>query len=66
MDQIKALFQQYYGPDNPQRGWYIVLTACIVLFLNKGSRRFGGIMFIVVLVSMFMWDWLAEVYRQFT
>jgi hypothetical protein len=55
-----------YGPDNPNRVWYILMTLCVLACISKGTRRAGGIGFISLLALMFISRWLVDTYRSFT
>mgnify|MGYP001551975045 FL=1 len=54
----------YYGPDQPQRMWYWVLTAFLVLCFPKGTRRYGGIGLSVGLLAFVVWSFLGDVFKQ--
>lgn|GEM_PF-4162773 len=64
--QIPPILIQIYGPENPNRGWYYILTVCVLMLFFRNYRRMGGIAFIFFLCAMLIWNWLQELYRQFT
>lgn len=66
LDKVKAFLIHYYGPDNSQQKWYILLTVLAILWLPRSTRRLAGILFIVACVSWFVARWVMEAYRQYT
>jgi hypothetical protein len=63
---VPPVLVNLYGPDNPNRGWIFVLTACVLLCLPRATRRLGAIGFISVFIAMFIWNFLNNTYQQMT
>jgi hypothetical protein len=63
---LQPIFDQLYGPDSPYRIYSFLLTACVVMWFPKPTRRFGGIAFFVILVVMVVILWLKDVMISFT
>jgi hypothetical protein len=71
MEQVQGIFEKvkeyavyYYGPEQPQRMWYFVLTAFLVLCIPKGTRRYGGIGLAVGILAFVVWTFLSDVFQQ--
>lgn len=57
---------QIYGPKNPDRVWFILMTICVLMLFFQNYRRIGGIGLVSLFLMMLMWNWLQDVYKQFT
>lgn len=55
-----------YGPKNPDRIWYILMTICVLMLFFQNYRRVGGIGLVSLFIMMCLWNWLQAVYKQFT
>lgn len=54
----------YFGPDQPQRMWYVVMAACFLALFPQGTRRFGGVGLIGVIVVFAAWNFLSDTFTQ--
>ncbi|GAB4465328.1 MAG: hypothetical protein OHK0029_35920 [Armatimonadaceae bacterium] len=64
--QIPPILIEIYGPENPNRVWYILMTICVLMLFFRNYRRFGSLSFLFLLGSMFVWNYLQDMYKQFT
>jgi hypothetical protein len=63
-EKIKEYAVYYYGPEQPQRMWYFVLTAFLFLCFPKGTRRYGAIGLSVGLLAFVVWGFLSTTFEQ--
>lgn len=66
MDKIKEFFITYYGPDNPQQKWFILLTVLALFWFPRGTRRLAGILFLVACACWFVAHYLMWAFYQYT
>jgi hypothetical protein len=62
--RVKEYAIYYYGPEQPQQMWYVVLTAFLFLCFPKGTRRYGGIGLSVGILAFVVWSFLSDVFEQ--
>ena len=54
----------YFGPDQPQRMWYVVMAACFLAIFPQGTRRMGGFGLVGVLMVFSAWNFLSDTFQQ--
>ncbi|MDX1933919.1 MAG: hypothetical protein SFU56_15070 [Capsulimonadales bacterium] len=55
-----------YGPDKWWRIWAMLMTACVIFLIPKGTRRAAGIAFVALFCCAHIWQYLQTAYKQFT
>ena len=65
MDKNIQLLQKLYLVSNPFQLWAWILTALALLFLIPGTRRMGGIWFLVILACMGVFFGLQRMMNDF-
>jgi hypothetical protein len=63
-EKVKEYAVYYYGPEQPQRMWYFVLTAFLFLCFPKGTRRYGAIGLSVGILAFVVWGFLSTTFQQ--
>jgi hypothetical protein len=55
-----------FGPDNPNRGWVIGFTICLVACLCRNTRRLGGFGLFLVAGMLSVSTFIHNAYASFT
>ena len=63
-EEVKTYGVYYFGPDQPQRMWYIVMAVCFLACFPSGTRRWGGFGLVGVIVSFAAWSFLTATFQQ--
>lgn len=66
VQQAQEFLIKIYGPKNPDRMWFILMTICAFMLFFRNYRRIGGIGLFSLFLMMHMWNWLQIMYKQFT
>lgn len=62
---LPPFLEPIYGEDSIYRPWAIALTLCLIACLPKGTRRLGGIAFVVIVVIMTISLGLSSAFKQY-
>jgi hypothetical protein len=66
VDKIKVFLIHWYGPDNPQQKWFIVMTIFVLMLLPRGSRRLGAILACVLAACWFIAHFVMLAFWEYT
>ncbi|MBC7808431.1 MAG: hypothetical protein H7145_20035 [Akkermansiaceae bacterium] len=65
MDKNIEIIKKLYLVPNEFQLWAWILTTLAILFCFKGTRRFGGMWFLVILVCMGLYFGLTRAMKDF-